>query len=117
LTEAQTRPDLASAVAEIAKEECRKMYEKRVTGLKEELVTLYRTLPTADGVHAAGNAPSTLRGGGATYKAESLVLPASFGLKLRLDRAFEDQVFRSKFHYIISSRSNYHDRLFRNGGW
>jgi hypothetical protein len=43
LTETQAKPDLASLVAEIAREECRKLYEKRLAGL-EELAALYRTL-------------------------------------------------------------------------
>ena len=42
LTEVQTKPDLASQVAQIAKEECKTMYEKRLTGLEEELAALYR---------------------------------------------------------------------------
>jgi hypothetical protein len=29
-------------VADIAKEECRKLYEKRLTGLEEELAALYQ---------------------------------------------------------------------------
>jgi len=44
LAETQTKPDLASLVAEIAKEECRKLYEKRLAGLEEELAAVYRTL-------------------------------------------------------------------------
>jgi ElaB/YqjD/DUF883 family membrane-anchored ribosome-binding protein len=37
MAEKEVKPDLASLVAEIAREECRKMYEKRLTGLEEEL--------------------------------------------------------------------------------
>jgi hypothetical protein len=44
MTEEQTKPDLASLVAEISKEECKKLYEKRLMGLEEELAALYRTL-------------------------------------------------------------------------
>jgi hypothetical protein len=44
LTEAQTKPDLATLVADIAREECRRLYEKRLAGLEEELAALYRTL-------------------------------------------------------------------------
>lgn len=40
----ETKPDLASLVAHIAREECRKLYEKRLTGLEEELAALYKTL-------------------------------------------------------------------------
>jgi ubiquitin len=44
LAEKEVKPDLASMIAEIAREECRKLYEKRLTGLEEELAALYRTL-------------------------------------------------------------------------
>jgi hypothetical protein len=44
MTEKEMKPDLASLVAEIARDECRKMYEKRLTGLEEELAALYKTL-------------------------------------------------------------------------
>jgi hypothetical protein len=44
LSEAQTKPALASLVAEIAREECRKLYEKRLAGLEEELAAVYKTL-------------------------------------------------------------------------
>jgi hypothetical protein len=44
LAEEQAKPDLASLVAEIAKEECKKLYEKRLIGLEEELAALCRTL-------------------------------------------------------------------------
>jgi hypothetical protein len=40
-TEKEMKPDLASLVAEIARDECRKMYEKR---LEEELAIVYKTL-------------------------------------------------------------------------
>ena len=43
MTEA-AKPDLASLIAHIAREECRKLYEKRLTGLEEELAALHRTL-------------------------------------------------------------------------
>ena len=36
--------DLAILVADIAREECRRLYEKRLAGLEEELAALYRTL-------------------------------------------------------------------------
>jgi hypothetical protein len=42
LTEA--KPDLATLVAEIAREECRRLYEKRLAGLEEELAAVYKTL-------------------------------------------------------------------------
>ena len=44
LAEEEVVPDLASLVADIAREECRKLYEKRLAGLEEELAALYRTL-------------------------------------------------------------------------
>jgi hypothetical protein len=44
LTEAQAKPDLASLIADIAREECRKLYYRRLTGLEEELAAVYRTL-------------------------------------------------------------------------
>jgi hypothetical protein len=44
MTEAETKPDLASLVAQIAREECRRLYEKRLAGLEEELSAVYKTL-------------------------------------------------------------------------
>jgi hypothetical protein len=44
MAEKEVKPDLASLVAEIAREECRKMYEKRLAGLEEELAAAYKTL-------------------------------------------------------------------------
>jgi len=44
LTDEQSKPDLAGLIADIAREECRRLYEKRLTGLEEELAALYRTL-------------------------------------------------------------------------
>jgi hypothetical protein len=44
LNETQNKPDLASLVAEIAREECRRLYEKRLAGLGGELAAVYRTL-------------------------------------------------------------------------
>jgi hypothetical protein len=44
MAEKAVKPDLASIVADIAKEECRKLYEKRLAGLEEELAAVYRTL-------------------------------------------------------------------------
>ena len=44
MTEEQPKPDLAGLIADIAREECRKLYEKRLAGLEEELAALYRTL-------------------------------------------------------------------------
>jgi hypothetical protein len=44
LGEKEVKPDLASLVADIATEECRRLYEKRLAGLEEELAAVYRTL-------------------------------------------------------------------------
>lgn len=44
LAEKEVKPDLASLVADIAREECRKLYERRLAGLEEELAAVYRTL-------------------------------------------------------------------------
>ncbi len=44
MTDEQSKPDLAGLIADIAREECRRLYEKRLTGLEEELAALYRTL-------------------------------------------------------------------------
>ena len=44
MAEKEVKPDLAGLVAEIAREECRKLYERRLTGLEEELAALYKTL-------------------------------------------------------------------------
>ena len=44
MAEKEVVPDLASLVADIAREECRKLYEKRLAGLEEELAALYKTL-------------------------------------------------------------------------
>jgi hypothetical protein len=44
LAEEGVKPNLASLVAEIAREECRELYEKRLAGLEEELAALYKTL-------------------------------------------------------------------------
>jgi hypothetical protein len=44
LIETQTKPDLATLVAEIAREECRRLYERRLAGLEEELAAVYKTL-------------------------------------------------------------------------
>jgi hypothetical protein len=44
LSNEDRKRDLASLVAEIAREECRRLYEKRLAGLEEELAALYRTL-------------------------------------------------------------------------
>ena len=43
MTEA-AKLELASLVAQIAREECRQLYEKRLTGLEEELTALYKRL-------------------------------------------------------------------------
>jgi len=43
LAQEEVEPDLASLVAEIARQECKKLYEKRLTGLEEKLAALYRT--------------------------------------------------------------------------
>jgi hypothetical protein len=44
LTEEKSKPDLTGLIADIAREECRKLYEKRLAGLEEELAAVYRTL-------------------------------------------------------------------------
>jgi len=44
LTEEQSKPDLAGLIADIAREERRKLYEKRLAGLEEEIAAVYRTL-------------------------------------------------------------------------
>jgi hypothetical protein len=44
LAEKEAKPDLASLIADIAREECRKLYERRLAGLEEELAALYKTL-------------------------------------------------------------------------
>jgi hypothetical protein len=44
MAEKEAKPDLASLVADIAREECKKLYEKRLAGLEEELAAVYRTL-------------------------------------------------------------------------
>jgi hypothetical protein len=44
LGDEHAKPDLAILVADIAREECRKLYEKRLTGLEEELAALHRTI-------------------------------------------------------------------------
>jgi hypothetical protein len=44
MTEKEVKPDLASLAAEIAREECRKLYEKRLAGLEEELAAVYGML-------------------------------------------------------------------------
>jgi hypothetical protein len=44
MAQKEVKPDLASLVAYIAREECRKLYEKRLAGLEEELAAVYRTL-------------------------------------------------------------------------
>jgi hypothetical protein len=44
LSNEKTKPDLATIVAEIAREECRRLYEKRLACLEEELTVLYKKL-------------------------------------------------------------------------
>jgi hypothetical protein len=44
MAEREVKPDLASLVADIAREEYKKLYERRLTGLEEQLAALYRTL-------------------------------------------------------------------------
>jgi hypothetical protein len=44
LTEEQSKPNLAGLIADIAREECSKLYEKRLAGLEEELAALYRRI-------------------------------------------------------------------------
>jgi hypothetical protein len=44
LAQEEVKPDLASLVAEIAREEHKKLYETRLKGLEEELAAPYRTL-------------------------------------------------------------------------
>jgi hypothetical protein len=43
MAEKEIKPDLASLVANMAREECRKLYEKRLAGLEEELSAVYTT--------------------------------------------------------------------------
>lgn len=40
----EVKPVVTSLVAEIAREEHKKLYEKMLTGLEEELAALYKTL-------------------------------------------------------------------------
>jgi hypothetical protein len=42
LTEAQNKPDIASLIADIAREECRRLCEKRLAGLEDELAAIYK---------------------------------------------------------------------------
>jgi hypothetical protein len=42
LAEERPKPDLATLVPDIAREECRKLYEKRLAGLEDELAALYK---------------------------------------------------------------------------
>jgi hypothetical protein len=44
MAEREVKPDLASLVADIAREECRKLYEKRLAGLEEGLAAVCKTL-------------------------------------------------------------------------
>jgi hypothetical protein len=44
LSNEESKPDLATLVAEIARQECKKLYEKRLAGLEEELIVLYKKL-------------------------------------------------------------------------
>ena len=44
MAEEQVKPNLASLVTEIANEECKKLYEKRLVDLEEELDAFYMTL-------------------------------------------------------------------------
>ena len=44
MTEEQSKPDMAGLIADIAREEWRKLYEKRLAGLEEELAAVYKTL-------------------------------------------------------------------------
>jgi hypothetical protein len=44
MAEKEAKPNLAILVADIAREECKKLYEKRLAGLEEELAAVYRTL-------------------------------------------------------------------------
>jgi hypothetical protein len=44
LSSEETKADLAIIVAGIAREECKKLYEKRLAGLEEELAAVYKTL-------------------------------------------------------------------------
>jgi hypothetical protein len=39
LTEEQSKSDLAGLIADIAREECRKLYEKRLAGLERRAVS------------------------------------------------------------------------------
>lgn len=42
MSEKEAKPDLATLVADIAKEECTKLYDKRLAGLEDELAALYK---------------------------------------------------------------------------
>jgi hypothetical protein len=42
LGEERPTPDLATVVADIAREECRNLYERRLAGLEEELAAVYK---------------------------------------------------------------------------
>jgi hypothetical protein len=44
MAEKEVKHDLASLVADIAREECRRLYEKRLAGLEEEPAAVYKTL-------------------------------------------------------------------------
>jgi hypothetical protein len=44
LAQEEIKPDLVSLVAEIAREEHKKLYETRLKGLEEELVALCKAL-------------------------------------------------------------------------
>jgi 2-phosphoglycerate kinase len=64
LAQEEAKPGLASLVAEIAREECKKLHEKRLTGLEEELAALYKTLrrilmKTSSYLSIAGTASAT----------------------------------------------------------
>jgi hypothetical protein len=42
--ETQAKPELVSLVADVAREECRRLYERRLAGLEEELGAVYKTI-------------------------------------------------------------------------
>jgi hypothetical protein len=44
LAEREVKPEFASLAADIAREECKRLCEKRLAGLEEELTAVYRTL-------------------------------------------------------------------------
>lgn len=44
MAEKEVKPDLTGLLADIVREECRKLYKKRLADLEEELAAHYRAL-------------------------------------------------------------------------